>query len=87
MTLTLEFQQQKTVESPATRAFAIAPADSDLAAPARFLHLSAVATLKLTMLDGDEVTISLAVGYHPLSVKRVWSTGSTFTASTITGLR
>jgi hypothetical protein len=87
MGLAEEFSLQKSVESPANGAFLITPADSDMTKTARFLYLSAVATLKLTMLNDDVITTpQLGVGYHPLSVKRVWSTGSTFTPSTIMGL-
>lgn len=88
MGLADEFTLDKSVESPATGAFLITPADTDLSYPARFLYLAAAATLKLTMLNGDVITTpSLGVGYHPLAVTRVWSTGSTFTAGSIMGLR
>jgi hypothetical protein len=88
MGLAEEYQIQKTIESPANGAFLITPADSDLFVPARSIYLAASAILKLTMLNGDVVTTpSLGVGYHPLSVVRVWSTGSTFTAGSIMGLR
>ena len=79
---------KEDMSSPARDAFAITPNDStDLSSTTKALHVSTAGDIKLTfmnMLQGASITLTLDVGYHPIRVKRVWSTGTT--ASGITGL-
>lgn len=75
-------------ESPAAHGFAVTPNDStDLTYIAR-LYVGGTGNLRVTLRDmteGTYVTLnSVAVGYQPLLVKRVWSTGTT--ATNIIGL-
>lgn len=70
-------------ESPAADGFSVTPDDSnDLARVAR-LYVGGTGNLVVTlrdMTDGTSITLSsVAVGYQPLLVKRVWSTGTTAT--------
>ncbi len=64
--------------SPITGAFAITPNDSnDLSEMTVNLYIGTAGTVKLTMFDGSVVEYAnLAVGRHPLRVKRVWETGT-----------
>lgn len=66
--------------APATKAFAIAPADTDLATPTRGLWVGTAGDLSVIMSgDTDPVTFAgVAAGtLLPLSVKQVRSTGTT----------
>lgn len=67
--------------SPVTSAFAITPNDAtDLAEITLNLYVSVAGAVKVTMMDGTDVTYAnLAAGRHPLRVKRVWATGTTAT--------
>lgn len=70
-------------ESPAADGFSVTPNDStDLSRVAR-LYVGGTGNLVVTlrdMTDGTSITLnSVAVGYQPLLVKRVWSTGTTAT--------
>lgn len=43
-----------------------------------YIGTSSAGALKVTMLDGQVTTFAaIAVGWHPLAVKLVWSTGTT----------
>jgi hypothetical protein len=51
----------------------------------RGLYVGTTGNVKVTMASGEVVTFnSMAVGYHPLAVSRVWATGTT--ASNINAL-
>jgi hypothetical protein len=68
--------------SPARNAAAVTPNDStDLPTAARGLYIGGAGNVKVTMQGGQDVTFTaLAVGvWYPLSVTRVWSTGTTAT--------
>lgn len=70
---------------PASRAIAVTPADSDLTLPFRGLYVGTTGNIKVTDLYGNAVTFnSVPVGFFPVGVTRVWSTGTT--ASNIVGL-
>ena len=75
-----------TPDSCAGSAVAITPADSDLSAVQRSLYIGSAGNLKVTTVNGHEVTFSnvVAGSILPVTVKRVWSTGTT--ASSIIGL-
>jgi hypothetical protein len=67
---------------PITFAEEVVPADdTDLSAVARALYIGGTGDVKVTMAEGgQEVTFkALAVGWHPISVSRVWETGTTAT--------
>lgn len=65
----------------AQQAVSVTPNDADLIRPTRGVYVGATGTLKVTMSDGSDVTFnSIAAGVvHPLSVKRVFATGTTAT--------
>lgn len=67
------------LESPATKAFAVTPADgADLAEVTRGIYVGGSGTLKVDMADVGTVTFTaLAAGVvHPLRVKKVYATGT-----------
>ncbi|PIL21173.1 hypothetical protein P775_05690 [Puniceibacterium antarcticum] len=68
-----------------THATAITPNDtSDLSTLTRALYVGGAGDLRVTMADGNTVTFAgLPVGWHPVRVARVHSTGTT--ASNIVG--
>lgn len=74
-----------TPDSCARHAFAITPADNDLAQPARGLFVGGSGTIVATMVSGAVVTFSgVAAGsILPISVKRV---AAASTATNILGL-
>lgn len=76
----------KTADSCASMAFAVTPADSDMATPARSLYIGGGGDLRVTTTGGDDVTFSGVPGgtILPVSVARVWSTNTT--ATSILGL-
>jgi hypothetical protein len=76
----------KSADSCASVATTITAADSDLATPVRAFYVGTGGNVKVTTTNGDEVTFSnVATGtILPVSVKRIWSTGTT--ASNIVGL-
>ena len=70
---------------PATRGFAITPADADLAQTTRGLFVGTAGTL-VVILAGDTAAITLnnaPAGYHPLACRRVCAATA---ASQIVGL-
>lgn len=75
------------VEASGTRAVSITPSDSaDLTMTSgvnktKGVYVGLTGDLKVTMADGSTVTFSSLSGgiVHPLSVKRIWSTGTTAT--------
>ncbi|MGX2958055.1 spike base protein, RCAP_Rcc01079 family [Peribacillus sp. JNUCC 23] len=71
------------VESSAQGAILVVPNDStDLTTtPTKGIYIGGTGDLKVTMLDGTTVTFkSISAGaIHPLSVKRVFATGTTAT--------
>ena len=70
---------------PFSSGFAITPANSNLAVPARGLYVGVSGDL-VVILTGDTAAITIksaAVGYHPLCVQQV-QTGTT--ATNIVGL-
>ncbi len=75
-----------TPDSCAGSATAITPADSDLDNQMRSLYIGGSGNLKVTTVNGHAVTfVGLVAGtILPVSVKRVWSTGTT--ATNIIGL-
>jgi hypothetical protein len=70
---------------PAVGAVAVTPNDSTEIPNLRALYIGGSGNLKVTCLDGSVVTFSsLPVGILPLSVRVVWSNGTT--ATNIVGL-
>lgn len=66
--------------------FAIPKSDTaDLPVCTRVIYLACEGTLHYTMIDGSERTRVLAAGYHPLRIKRVWDSGTTFTQEQMEG--
>jgi hypothetical protein len=67
-------------DGPATKAFAITPNDgADLAVPTRCLYVGTAGNVSVILAeDSAAVTITnLAVGYHPLQIKRLRASGTT----------
>lgn len=50
--------------------------------PAPYLHEEG--TVKVTTVDGTDLTLTLPIGLYPTRVKQLWSTGTSFTGSTTT---
>jgi hypothetical protein len=76
-----------SLSDPAQRAFVVTPADADFAdsLQARALYVGVTGDVRVTTVGGDDVTFTnVPVGFFPVSVKRVWSTGTT--ASGIRGV-
>jgi len=73
-------------DSCAQSATVITPADSDLSLIQRCLYIGGGGAVRVTTVNGHDVTFSgvLAGTILPVSVKRVWSTSTT--ASGIIGL-
>lgn len=73
-------------DSCAQSAVAITLADSDLAHPVRSLYIGVTGDVKVTTVNGQAVTfVGVQGGFIlPVSVKRVWLTGTT--ATNIIGL-
>ena len=70
-----------TPDSCAASAVAITKADSDLAHPVRSLYIGGAGNIRVTTVNGQDVTFTgvLAGTILPVSVKRVWSTNTTAT--------
>lgn len=69
--------KQPSLSSPARNVALVSFNDSsDLPNIAKGLEVQVAGTLKITTLGGTTVTKYFWVGYHPIAVKRVWSTGS-----------
>ena len=67
---------------PGTRAFNVTPDNNnDLEHVTRAVVLNVAGVLKVTTADGDTVTTpTLNAGqFHPMSVRRIWSEGTTAT--------
>ena len=69
------------LQSPLSRAQAVTPDDTtDLSHLTRALYLGVGGTVKLSLEDGTSVTFtSMAAGWHPVRVARVWATGTSAT--------
>lgn len=67
--------------SPAVQAEAVTPSNTvDLVNVSRALWVGVAGDVKVTMASGQAVTFTaLTIGWHPLRVSRVWSTGTTAT--------
>ena len=71
------------INAPALNGFAVTPSDSaDLANVARGVYVGATGNLRVTTINGDVVTFTaLAAGViHPISARRIHSTGTTATS-------
>lgn len=66
-------------DKPATGGEAVTPHDTnELTYVSRALWIGSTGNLKVTMADGQELTFnSVPVGWMPLRVKKVFSTGTT----------
>lgn len=76
-----------SLSDPAQHAFVVTPADADFATnlQARALYVGVTGDVRVTTVGGDDVTFAnVPVGFFAVSVKRVWSTGTT--ASGIRGV-
>ena len=73
-------------DSCAGSAVAITTANSDLAHPVRSLYVGGAGNVRVTTVNGQDVTfVGVQAGtILPISVKRVWSTSTT--ATSIVGL-
>lgn len=74
------------LEAPATNAASLAKNDAaDIEFATRAIWVGAAGDAKVTMLGGQVVTFkAMNVGYHPLRIVRLWSTGTV--AADIVGL-
>jgi len=73
-------------DSCAQSATSITPADSDLSLPMRSLYIGGSGNVRVTTVNGHDVTfVGVAAGtILPVSIKRVWTTSTT--ATNIIGL-
>ncbi len=68
------------------RSFPIRLSDTaDLPCPTRVIYLGSCGVLHYLTVGGDERTRTLAAGYHPLRLQRVFVTGTTIPASDLEG--
>lgn len=66
--------------------FAVPMSDTaDLPICTRVLFLACEGQIKYTMIDGSTRARTLPGGYHPLRIKRIWATGTTFTQDQMEG--
>ena len=70
-----------TPDSCAASAIAITKADADLDHPVRSLYIGGAGNIRVTTVNGQDVTfVGLLAGtILPVSVKRVWSTNTSVT--------
>ena len=67
----------KWPSGPLTRATAITPNNSTNIGPYAALYIGGAGDVKVDTIDGDTVTFTAhPVGYMPISVKRVYATGT-----------
>ena len=67
-----------SLTSPARNVAAVTPSDSeDLANVAKAIEVHVAGDIKVTTIGGVTITKPFFVGYHPLVVTRIWSTGTT----------
>jgi len=73
---------------PAHYAAAVTPSDTaDLASASTAIFIGGGGNLRVTMLGGGIVTFAgLPIGWHPIRVTRVWSTSTTATNSSQSGV-
>ena len=63
--------------NPVEDVFAVTLSDStDLTVPSRALYLPVAGTVKLTTVSGNERSVALIAGWHPIRAKRIWLTGT-----------
>lgn len=69
------------LDSPGSNAAVVTPNDStDLTTSTRALYVGGTGAIKVDMVGGETVTFEAsAVGFMPIRVKRVYSTGTTAT--------
>jgi hypothetical protein len=67
------------ISDPVPHAAAVTPSDSvDLPAVTTGLYVGTSGNIQVTMMDGVILTFAnVPVGWHPIRVKRVWSTNTT----------
>lgn len=66
------------VGAPASHWYTITPSDSEnLTIRPRALFLPVGGDVALRDIDGNDITFTLAAGYHPLRPNRVLATGTT----------
>lgn len=73
-------------DAGAEGAVVVTPSDAlDLARGAtNALYLSSAGDVKVTLASGDQFTfVGLTAGWHPISAKKVWATGTTVSAGGI----
>ncbi len=74
-----------SIDSPASTGEAIAPNDAaNLPSSSSYIHIEGAGTLHFEFVSGNEHTMTLAAGWHPLRIRKVFATGTTATG--ITGL-
>jgi hypothetical protein len=67
------------ISDPVPNASTVSPSDSvDLSSISTAIYIGTTGNLKVTMMNAEVVTfMSLPIGFHPIRVRRVWSTGTT----------
>lgn len=67
---------------PIVRAEDVLPSDTtDIAVTSRAIYVGGAGDLRVTLSEGDTVTLSAAgAGWHPIRVNRIWATGTTATS-------
>jgi hypothetical protein len=70
----------RVVQESFRGAFNVTPSDTGTIRETKALYIGTSGDLKVDMADGSTVTFSsIGVGFHELSVKRVYATGTTAT--------
>jgi len=70
-----------SLRDPVRTAETVTPSDAtDLSAVSRAIYVGGQGDLRVTLANGDDVTFrSAPVGWHPIRVQRVWTTGTSAT--------
>ncbi|MCC6426267.1 MAG: hypothetical protein IT435_05550 [Phycisphaerales bacterium] len=70
--------RQPGLSSPARNIALVTPDDAnDLPNVAKAIEVQTAGNIQLTTVGGVTITKYFGVGYHPLSVKRIWSASTT----------
>ena len=78
-----DYGVSRKITDPADKIAPVTPADgADLSNVTRALIVAVGGALKVNLRDGTSVTITVPAGVLPISVARVWATGTTATGIT-----
>ena len=82
----LDFRTKSAAQliQPIRKPVAVTPSDSvDLTdGYCSAICIAVAGDLKITDIEGNAVTLTLPVGWHPIGAQRIWATGTTATGIT-----